>query len=259
MTQDERRLYLIEKLLEENPGYANEQIPADEEGQWRLLRSLMNVRPAMPADEEFLKIQDEYLSELIKERGITDAADLAPTPSDWRLVIWRGDITSLKIDAIVNAANSQMEGCWQPCHACIDNCIHTFSGIQLRRYCHEMMEKQGHEEPTGQAKITPGFNLPAKYILHTVGPIIASALTQEDCRLLKSCYTSCLELAAETGCESIAFCCISTGVFRFPKDRAAEIAVGTVKEYLDGNRTIKRVVFNVFSPEDEGIYRRLLG
>lgn len=258
MTQGERRLYLIEKLLAENPGIYGGQIPADEDGQWRLLRSLMNVRPAIPADGEFLRVQDEYLTRMIEERGITDAAGLAPVPSDPRLVIWRGDITSLKIDAIVNAANSRMEGCWLPCHDCIDNCIHTFSGVQLRLRCHEMMERQGHEEPTGRAKITPGFNLPAKYILHTVGPIITSALTREDCRLLKSCYTSCLELASETGCGSIAFCCISTGVFRFPKDKAAEIAVGTVKEFLDGNGTIKRVVFNVFSPEDERIYKRLL-
>lgn len=259
MTQDERRLYLIDKLLEEEPHYRNENIPTDADSQWLLLRSLMNVRPAIPAEEELLKIQDEYLSGLIRERGITDAAGLAPTPSDARLVIWKGDITSLKIDAIVNAANSRMEGCWQPCHDCIDNCIHTYSGIQLRLYCHDIMMKQGHEEPTGRAKLTDGYNLPAKYIIHTVGPIIANSLTQTDCNMLEACYSSCLELAAQNGCKAIAFCCISTGVFRFPKAEAADIAVETVKRFLDRDGSIERVVFNVFTQADERIYRKLLG
>ncbi|NLP37427.1 MAG: protein-ADP-ribose hydrolase [Firmicutes bacterium] len=258
MTQAERRLYLIRELLKENPRYENIEVPADQEQQWRLLRSLMNVRPSMPISDEFLKIQDEYLQELIKERGIVDANLLPATAADPRLVIWKGDITTLKIDAIVNAANSQMEGCWLPCHDCIDNCIHTYSGIQLRLYCHELMVKQGHEEPTGQAKITPAFNLPAKYILHTVGPIIDHALTQQDCDLLASCYDSCLQLAAANGCQSIAFCCISTGVFRFPKDKAAEIAVSRVKKFLDRDTIVKRVVFNVFTDADETIYRSLL-
>lgn len=258
MTQAERRLYLIRELLKENPRYENIEVPADQEQQWRLLRSLMNVRPSMPISDEFLKIQDEYLQELIKERGIVDANLLPATAADPRLVIWKGDITTLKIDAIVNAANSQMEGCWLPCHDCIDNCIHTYSGIQLRLYCHELMVKQGHEEPTGQAKITPAFNLPAKYILHTVGPIIDHELTQQDCDLLASCYDSCLQLAATNCCQSIAFCCISTGVFRFPKDKAAEIAVSRVKKFLDRDTIVKRVVFNVFTDADETIYRSLL-
>ncbi|NLM52361.1 MAG: protein-ADP-ribose hydrolase [Firmicutes bacterium] len=258
MTQDERRLYLIQELLKENPRYQEIKIPADPQQQWRLLRALMNVRPSMPISEEFLKVQDEFLQELLSERGIVDANTLAATAADPRLVIWRGDITTLKIDAIVNAANSQLEGCWIPCHDCIDNCIHTYSGIQLRLYCHELMVKQGHEEPTGRAKITPAFNLPAKYILHTVGPIIDHELTQRDCDLLASCYDSCLQLAAEKGCQSIAFCCISTGVFRFPKDKAAEIAVSRVKKFLEQDTRIKRVVFNVFTDLDEMIYRSLL-
>jgi O-acetyl-ADP-ribose deacetylase (regulator of RNase III) len=259
MTQDERRLYLIEKLSAENRRYKDLEIPAEPEDQRQLLRSLMNVRPAGPSSEGFLKVQDEYLSELITERGIVDAAVLPPVPSDPRLVIWRGDITTLKIDAIVNAANSRMEGCWQPCHACIDNCIHTFSGVQLRLRCHELMTAQGYEEPTGQAKITPGYNLPAKYVLHTVGPIIDHPLTKQDCDLLASCYTACLQLAAENACRAIAFCCISTGVFHFPQKKAAELAVQAVKDFLNKNAVLERVVFNVFNSVDERIYRELFG
>ena len=216
MTQDERRRYLIEKLLAESLRYKAVEIPASPEEQWNLLRSLMNIRPAEPIGEAFLKVQDDYLSVLIEEIGIVDADMLPPTASDDRLFIWKGDITTLKIDAIVNAANSRMEGCWQPCHACIDNCIHTFGGVQMRLCCHELMMHQGCEEPTGQAKITPGYNLPSKYVLHTVGPIIDHPLNQRDCDLLASCYTACMKLAAESGCQSIAFCCISTGVFHFP-------------------------------------------
>ncbi len=258
MTQDARRLYLIERLLAESPNYERIEIPDEQNEQQRLLRALMNVRPAMPVGEDFLKVQDAYLSELIAEIGVVDAAALPATASDPRLVVWRGDITTLQADAIVNAANSRMEGCWQPCHACIDNCIHTFSGVQLRLHCHEIMTKQGHNEPTGQAKITPGYNLPAKYVLHTVGPIIDHPLTEQDCDLLASCYSSCLKLAVENGCESIAFCCISTGVFRFPQNEAAETAVRTVEDFLNINKTIKRVVFNVFTTADERIYRGLL-
>ncbi len=258
MTQDQRRLYLIKALISENTRHKNIEIPYGREEQERLLRSLMNVREAAPADAAFLAVQDEYLSELINRRGVTDADKLPAVSSDPRLVIWRGDITALKIDAIVNAANSRLEGCFIPCHSCIDNCIHTFSGIQLRLFCHELMVRQGFEEPTGTAKITPGFNLPAGYILHTVGPIITRSLTDNDCRLLASCYTSCLSLAVQNGCRSIAFCCISTGVFRFPQDKAAQIAVTTVRDYLDKNDSVKRVVFNVFTQADENIYNRLL-
>jgi O-acetyl-ADP-ribose deacetylase (regulator of RNase III) len=262
MTQNERIKYLIDTLLIKNPRYKEKGVPKAPDEQWRLLRSLMNVRPASPIGDDFLKIQDEYLTERIAEHGIVDAHALPATAVDPRLVVWKGDITTLRIDAIVNAANSRMEGCWQPCHACIDNCIHTFSGVQLRMRCHELMTEQGHEEPTGQAKITPGYNLPAKYVLHTVGPIIEHSLSKQDCDLLASCYVSCLQLAEENGCHSIAFCCISTGVFHFPQDKAAEIAVQTVKEFLDSGSTmerIERVVFNVFTPEDERIYRQLLG
>ncbi|MBQ9205603.1 MAG: protein-ADP-ribose hydrolase [Treponema sp.] len=256
MTQTERRIFLIEYLLAEHPKWKKTEIPKDEEGQKHLLRSLMNVREPIPASEEFLKIQDEYLRKVNESHRITDIADLTPVRTD--LYLWRGDITTLKVGAIVNAANSGMTGCWQPCHACIDNCIHTFAGIQLRAVCAQIMQKQGHEEPTGQAKITPAFNLPCDYVLHTVGPIIYGELTQKDCDLLSSCYKKCLELASENGVESIAFCCISTGVFRFPQEKAARIAVSTVEEWKKANQSGIKVVFNVFSEKDEMIYKELL-
>lgn len=258
MTQDERRVFLIEYLLKEQKRIRVSGIPGTSDEQRQLLRSLMNVRMPFPISNEFLEVQDEYLKERNRERGITDAEDLSPVGSDDRLYIWQGDITTLKCDAIVNACNSQMLGCFQPMHSCIDNFIHTYAGIQLRLKMNEIMEAQGHEEPAGQAKITSGYNLPAKYILHTVGPIIQFDVTDEDKQLLASCYRSCLELAAENGVESVAFCCISTGVFRFPQALAAETAVKAVTEYLDKDSRIKKVIFNVFKDEDRMIYNGLL-
>ena len=258
MTQKERREYLIEYLLKEDSRIYKQKIPNDKQGQETLLRSLMNVRLPKPVSEEFLKIQDEYLQERNQERGITDIADLEPVASDPRLYIWQGDITTLKCDAIVNACNSQMLGCFSPMHACIDNFIHTYAGVELRLAMYQIMTKQGHEEETGQAKITPGYNLPAKYILHTVGPIVQWEVTQEQEALLASCYRECLKLAANTGVQSIAFCCLSTGVFRFPQQRAAEIAVETVKHTIEKDNRIQKVIFNVFKNEDLEIYHKLL-
>ena len=258
MTQDERREYLIQYLLKEEIRFGKQNIPADKKEQQNLLRSLMNVRPPRPISEKFLEIQDEYLKERNTERGITDIADLKPVASDPRLYIWQGDITTLKCDAIVNACNSQMLGCFSPMHACIDNFIHTYAGVELRLKMHEIMTKQGHEEETGKAKITPGYNLPAKYILHTVGPVVQWKVTKKEEDLLASCYRECLKLAADTGVESIAFCCLSTGVFCFPQQRAAEIATDTVKQYLDQDSRIKKVIFNVFKDEDLKIYSGLL-
>ena len=257
MKQEERRLYLIRELLHEQPRYRNIEISKDHAGQKKLLRSLMNIRMAAPISEAFLQIQDEYLQETVKEKGITDIRDLKPAEEG--IYLWQGDITTLRCDAIVNAANSGMTGCYQPCHNCIDNCIHTYAGIQLRIACAEIMEKQGYEEPTGRAKITPAFNLPCKYVLHTVGPIVQGRLTKEHEELLESCYRSCLELADENDVKSVAFCCISTGVFMFPNERAAEIAVQTVRDYRrEKNRGIE-VIFNVWKDVDYEIYRELLG
>jgi O-acetyl-ADP-ribose deacetylase (regulator of RNase III) len=207
---------------------------------------------------EFLKIQDKYLTEENSQNGITHVDALTPTKSDDRLFLWQGDITSLDADAIVNAANSQMCGCFRALHNCVDNMIHSKSGIQLRLKCSDIMRAQGHEEPTGQAKITPAYNLPCKYVLHTVGPIVQGQLKEKHCNQLQSCYRSCLELAESRGIESIAFCCLSTGVFMFPNERAAEIAVDTVKEFLKSHHGIKKVIFNVFKELDLEIYRRLL-
>ena len=257
MKQEERRLYLIRELLHEQPRYRNIEISKDHAEQKKLLRSLMNIRMAAPISEAFLQTQDEYLQETIKEKGITDIKDLKPAEEG--IYLWQGDITTLKCDAIVNAANSGMTGCYQPCHNCIDNCIHTYAGVQLRNACAEIMEKQGHEEPTGQAKITQAFNLPCKYVLHTVGPIIQGQLTKEHEELLASCYRSCLELADENDVKNIAFCCISTGVFMFPNERAAEIAVQTVRDYRREKNSGIEVVFNVWKDVDYEIYRELLG
>jgi len=257
MNQSERRRYLIEELLKEDPRYAGSEIPTDTRDQKMLLRGLMNVRMPGAADEEFLAVQDEYLQEALNERGVVDVDTLEPAEEG--IYLWQGDITRLNADAITNAANDQLCGCFIPCHACIDNCIHTYAGIQLRKKCGDIMRAQGHAEPTGKAKITPAYNLPCKYVLHTVGPIVQGRLTAEHERLLASCYTSCLELAAENNLESVAFCCISTGVFMFPNQRAAEIAVETVREFLKKETSVKKVIFNVFTDSDLEIYERLLG
>lgn len=257
MKQEERRLYLIRELLHEQPRYRNIEISKDHAEQKKLMRSLMNIRMAAPISEAFLQTQDEYLQETIKEKGITDIKDLIPAEEG--IYLWQGDITTLKCDAIVNAANSGMTGCYRPCHNCIDNCIHSYAGVQLRNACAEIIEKQGYEEPTGCAKITSAFNLPCKYVLHTVGPIVQGHLTKEHEELLASCYRSCLELADENGVKSVAFCCISTGVFMFPNERAAEIAVQTVRDYRKEKNSGIEVIFNVWKDEDYEIYRELLG
>jgi O-acetyl-ADP-ribose deacetylase (regulator of RNase III) len=258
MTQDEKRIWLIEKLLAEDSYYKNYEIPGSVQEQKDLLRALMNVRDAKPVSDEFLKVQDEYLGHENKSGLIVDAASLTSSKRNDRLFLWQGDITSLKVDAIVNAANSGMCGCFRPLHNCVDNIIHTKSGIQLRLKCSDIMKKQGHEEPTGRAKITPAYNLPCEYVIHTVGPIVQGSLTKEHEQLLKSCYSSCLSLAEEYSLKSIAFCCISTGVFMFPNGRAAEIAVETCEEFLREHSGIERIIFNVFKDIDLEIYQNLL-
>lgn len=256
MTQDERLDYLLRYLLDERKEYADIHVPDDLSEKRRLLRSLMNVRPPVTASAEFLAAQDAYLQERLSERGITRLQDMKPAQPG--LYLWQGDITTLAVDAIVNAANSQMLGCFVPCHDCIDNAIHTYAGVQLRLECAEIMRKQGHEEETGKAKITKGYNLPCRYVLHTVGPIIYGAVKKNDRELLASCYRSCLDLAAENGLHSVAFCCISTGEFHFPNQDAAEVALQTVRVWQQQSDSKIEVIFNVFKDNDYKIYRHLL-
>ena len=256
MTQTERRRYLIAVLLKEQPQYSKIEIPCDEQGQKTLLRSLFNIRMPEPATEEFLTVQNAYLQEETRRKGITALSDLEPVQKE--IYLWRGDITTLQCDGIVSAANSQMLGCFVPCHGCIDNAIHTYAGVQLRLECSELMKQQGHEEETGRAKLTKAYNLPCRYVLHTVGPIVRGGLTKKDKELLASCYRSCLELAERNGLKSIAFCCISTGEFHFPNDKAAQIAVETVKRYKEQAHSKIEVIFNVFKEFDYNIYRELL-
>ena len=257
MEQSEQRRWLIRKLLDENMHYRDYDIPDDTQEQKMMLRSLMNVRMPKDISGEFLSIQDAYLQQVQEEKGVVTLKDMEELQPDF--YIWKGDITRLQVGAIVNAANSGMTGCYQPCHNCIDNCIHTYAGIQLRNYCDDMMRQQGYEEPTGQAKITPAFNLPCDYVIHTVGPIVQGRLTGKHEKLLASCYESCLRTAEEHGVKSIAFCCISTGVFMFPNEKAALTAVQTIREFKKKTNSGIQVVFNVFKEEDERIYRGLLG
>ena len=256
MNQIERRLFLIRSLLNERLEYRDWRIPQDVSDQKLLLRGLLNVRPAQVCNPEFLRVQDAYLRQATAKKGITDCSALSPVQPG--LYLWQGDITTLKCGAIVNAANSGMTGCYAPNHRCIDNAIHTFAGVQLRLACAEIMERQGCPEPTGKAKITPAFNLPCRNILHTVGPIVDESPTERDCAQLESCYRACLTLAAENHPESIAFCCISTGEFHFPNEQAAQIAVQTVKPFLNQKSSVKKVIFNVFKDLDREIYARLL-
>lgn len=262
MDRDQQLPFLIMALLADLPQLAGEvaALPEDEVVRRRLLRALMNIRPAeLPLDPEFLAVQDAFLSAQRETKGVVDAAALPEVPGHPGISLWQGDITRLKADAIVNAASRTLLGCFHPCHGCIDNAIHSAAGLQLRAACHQLMAAQGHDEPAGQAKITPGYNLPAQYILHTVGPIIQGAVTGGDRETLASCYRSCLALAAEHGLNSVAFCCISTGEFRFPNGEAAAIAVETVTRFLRTPSSVQKVIFNVFQDKDLQIYQALLG
>ena len=269
--------YLIDYLLKEDAQYSEMEIPSDLQGKSDLFRALRNVRPPRPVSDEFLRLQDEELQTQLLEKGIvrienskltidnsagsSDCSQLSTINSQFSIHLWQGDITRLKIDAIVNAANSQMLGCFYPLHRCIDNAIHSAAGVQLREECHQLMLRQGHEEPTGQAKITKAYNLPCKHVIHTVGPIIPNGIpTEMHKEQLASCYRSVMACANENGLESVAFCCISTGEFRFPNQLAAEIAIKTVSDYLKGNPncSVKHIVFNVFKDVDLLIYKQLM-
>ena len=272
-TQDERLDQLIRDFKAESAEYRNLSVPDDREGKRRILRSLMNVRMPRKTAERTLKIQDEYLTERAAERGVVQLADI-PTlaeacgndlPFADKLSLWQGDITRLAVDAIVNAANSQMLGCFIPMHSCIDNCIHSFAGVQLRAECKRQMdalrERYGadYEQPTAVPMLTDAYNLPAKKVIHIVGPIVEYALTKELEQDLARCYRNTLELCRENGLRSVAFCCISTGVFRFPPERAAQIAVATVRDWLSEHESdMDRVIFNVFSDRSRAIYEQIL-
>ncbi len=249
MTRDAQLAFLIRDL---SPAAA---IPPDTDGKWRLFRALVNVRKPTPVSDEFLEVQDAMLQTMASEKNNTGLEDLQPVEN--ALYLWQGDITTLRVDAIVNAANSGMLGCFVPNHVCIDNAIHTFAGVQLRLECADIMARQGHPEPTGQAKITSAYNLPSKYVLHTVGPIITNKVTARDCELLADCYRACLVLATQHSLQSVAFCCISTGEFHFPNDRAAEVAVSVVRDFVQAYPI--KVIFNVFKDTDRRIYEKLLG
>ncbi|MBQ6071827.1 MAG: protein-ADP-ribose hydrolase [Bacteroidales bacterium] len=261
--------FLIDYLIKENPQYSEMEIPTTEQEKRDLFRALRNIREPKPVSEDFLHLQDEELQAQLQEKGIVELDDIVGIGRDvpWRvstgkqLLLWQGDITRLRVDAIVNAANAQMLGCFHPLHRCIDNAIHSAAGVQLREECHRLMQQQGHLEPTGTAKITKAYNLPCKHVIHTVGPIIPNGIpTAFQQEQLALCYRSIMQLADENRLESIAFCCISTGEFRFPNRLAAEIAVKTVKDFFveHPESSIKQVVFNVFKDVDKRIYEGIL-
>ena len=268
MTQNERLDLLVEEFKEDSVQYRNLETPGDTEGKKRILRSLMNIRMPKMMPASVLRVQDEYLQGRIRENGIATLNEI-PTIADQgsrhefadKLSIWQGDITRLAVDAIVNAANSQMLGCFVPMHTCIDNCIHTFAGIQLRAECDRQMKKlraefgPDYEQPTAIPMLTDGYNLPAKKVVHIVGPIVQGRFTKDQEQDLADCYRNTLDLCLENGLKSVAFCCISTGVFHFPNKRAAEIAVKTVTEWLKAHPlALERVIFNVFKDEDKAYY-----
>lgn len=258
MTQEEQRIWLIEQLLAERLDASDVRIPSEEQEQKDLLRGLMNIRMPEPISDEFLKVQDEYLTAENQAAGIVKLEDLSPIGPDERIYLWQGDMSRLAVDAVVNPANSGFTGCYQWLHSCLDNILGSKAGIELRLCCSDIIKKQGYPEPTGQAKITPAFNLPAKHIIHTVGPVVQHRLTKQNEDDLASCYRSILKLADENGLSSVAFCCISTGVFMFPNERAAEIAVRTVKDYLDETGSGIKTIFNVFKDIDYLFYKNLL-
>lgn len=257
MTQNERRERLIQALIDEHPDrYSGVALPRGEDAQRHLLRALVNLRPPLPASAALLSLQDAYLAELRRQRGVTEADALPPLRDN--LCLWRGDVTTLRCDGVVNAANGALLGCFCPNHGCIDNAIHSYAGIQLRLACKSIMDAQGHDEPAGRAKITPAFNLPARYVLHTVGPIVRGNVTAEDRRALAACYRACLDLADQNQLRSLAFCCISTGEFHFPNELAARIAVQTTLAHEAVRARRIRVIFNVFKEQDEAVYRKIL-
>ena len=263
MTQEQRLDTLVEAFKADSVQYKDLQTPADTEGKRRILRSLMNIRMPKKLDDSILTVQDEYLRERVLENGIVTLSEIPVIRNG--MSIWQGDITRLAVDAIVNAANSQMLGCFVPMHTCIDNCIHTFAGVQLRAECSRQMNQlrikygKDYEQPTAVPMLTDAYNLPAKKVIHIVGPIVQYELTPELEKDLENCYLNTLDMCLENDLRSVAFCCISTGVFRFPNKRAAEIAVSTVDSWLSQHPgSMERVIFNVFKDEDKKYYEELI-
>jgi O-acetyl-ADP-ribose deacetylase (regulator of RNase III) len=261
MNQEARLDYLINYLISENP-HADKQTVSlctkTPDDKLTLFRALCNTRRPEPVPERFLEVQNHFLNQWNNERSTVFIHQLEAIEP--RIYLWRGDITRLAADAIVNAANSRMLGCMQANHHCIDNIIHTRAGVQLRLECNELMQVQGRKEAAGKAKITKAYNLPANYVIHTVGPFIDSrGVSPLKAQLLASCYQSCLKLADKHQLDTIAFCSIATGEFNFPPRRAAEIAVQTVKDYIRNTGSKLRVIFNVFKNTDLNIYQSLLG
>ena len=260
--------FLINELILKNGRIdRNMEIPKDYDEKRRLLRALMNTQTPVQLSDEFYEIQDKILSEETENKSLIRDIDIKPISQDpneidSKIALWQGDITCLQVDAIVNAANSQMLGCFIPLHNCIDNQIHSAAGFQLRMDCHRIMQEQGHEEANGNAKITSAYNLPSKYVIHTVGPAIAYGQEPNNREIaeLENCYKSCLELADSHNLKSIAFCSISTGVFNFPKEQACELAIETVRNYLKNNpeTNLEKVIFNTFSDEATEIYMEKL-
>lgn len=255
--------FLVKAFIADSDNYKNMEIPEDETQKKVVLRSLMNIRMPRKMNDEVLKVQDEYLKLCAEEKEIVELKDI-PIIKDV-FSIWQGDITRLKVDAIVNAANSIMLGCWAPMHLCIDNQIHTFAGIQLRAECNEKMQElkkkygKDYEQPTAVPMLTDAYNLPSKKVIHIVGPIVYGELTKELEKELADCYEKTLDMCLENGLKSIAFCCISTGEFRFPKQRAAEIAIGTTKKWvLEHPKAMDRIIFNVFKDEDKKYYEKMI-
>ena len=272
MTQEQRLNLLVEEFKTDSDEYKNLETPEDDEGKRRVLRSLMNIRMPKELSEKTRELQDEYLKERVREKGVVTLADI-PTIKEQgsdssfadKISIWQGDITRLAVDGIVNAANSQMLGCFVPMHTCIDNCIHTYAGVQMRYECNRQMNElrrrlgRDYEQPTAVPMLTDGYNLPAKKVIHIVGPIVNYALTPELEKDLSDCYRNTLDLCLENGLNSVAFCCISTGVFHFPNDSAAQIATETVKKWLsEHGGQMERVIFNVFKDEDKELYEEKL-
>lgn len=263
MTQDQRLDYLVEEFKADSDEYKDLQTPKDTRDKQRILQSLMNIRIPKPMSDEVIKVQDDYLSACTEEKRIVQLSDIPIIRNN--ISIWQGDITRLAVDAIVNAANSQMLGCFIPMHTCIDNCIHTYAGIQLREECNTQMEElrikygKNYEQPTANPMLTDAYNLPAKKVIHIVGPIVNSHLTPELEKNLADCYWNTLDMCLEKGLKSVAFCCISTGVYNFPNKRAAEIAIDTVEKWISNHPDVmERIIFNVFKDEDKRYYEELL-